>query len=416
MRFLRSIHVAVVVLLLSIAVSFYVDGRNDQIHRQHLEVSTRLERMLRLNHQLTDMLTIAVLEQNPLRASTYNTVNNELNQTILEVSQLTRSLALSQEIVALNADQRELRQLEQRAIAWMQADAWAPARELLFDDNYLMARKIYEINTETAVGALSQELSEVARQFERWRHIMLVLRLGALGLLLWVGGAYSRRLQQELDEQVRLRGEIAQANQGLEAKVAQRTAELQAANQRLEVLSNTDGLTGLSNRHRFDQVWVQEWQRAVRQGLSLAVVMIDVDHFKLYNDQFGHPAGDECLRRVAAVLAHSVRRAGELAARYGGEEFVVVLPGLDANGALLEAERIRTEVERLGIPHAGTSAGAVVTVSLGVASRVPQREEGLYLLLQEADDALYQAKNSGRNRVRVGLASGISSPPPSSAR
>lgn len=414
MRFLRSIHVAVVVLLLTIAVSFYVDGRNDQIHRQHLEVSTRLERMLRLNHQLTDMLTIAVLEQNPLRASTYNTVNNELNQTILEVSQLTRSLALSQEIVALNADQSELRQLEQRAIAWMQADAWAPARELLFDDDYLMARKIYEIDTETAVGALSQELSEVARQFERWRHIMLVLRLGALGLLLWVGGAYSRRLQQELDEQVRLRGEITQANQGLEAKVAERTAELQAANQQLEVLSNTDGLTGLSNRHKFDQVWAQEWQRAVRQGLPLAVVMIDVDHFKLYNDQFGHPAGDECLRRVAAVLAHSVRRAGELAARYGGEEFVVVLPGLDANGALQEAKRIRTEVSALGIPHTGSSAGAVVTVSLGVASRVPQREEGLYLLLQEADDALYQAKHGGRNRV--GLASGISSPPPSSAR
>lgn len=414
MRFLRSIHVAVVVLLLTIAVSFYVDGRNDQIHRQHLEVSTRLERMLRLNHQLTDMLTIAVLEQNPLRASTYNTVNNELNQTILEVSQLTRSLALSQEIVALNADQSELRQLEQRAIAWMQADAWAPARALLFDDDYLMARKIYEIDTETAVGALSQELSEVARQFERWRHIMLVLRLGALGLLLWVGGAYSRRLQQELDEQVRLRGEITQANQGLEAKVAERTAELQAANQQLEVLSNTDGLTGLSNRHKFDQVWAQEWQRAVRQGLPLAVVMIDVDHFKLYNDQFGHPAGDECLRRVAAVLAHSVRRAGELAARYGGEEFVVVLPGLDANGALQEAERIRTEVSALGIPHTGSSAGAVVTVSLGVASRVPQREEGLYLLLQEADDALYQAKHGGRNRV--GLASGISSPPPSSAR
>lgn len=414
MRFLRSIHVAVVVLLLTIAVSFYVDGRNDQIHRQHLEVSTRLERMLRLNHQLTDMLTIAVLEQNPLRASTYNTVNNELNQTILEVSQLTRSLALSQEIVALNADQSELRQLEQRAIAWMQADAWAPARALLFDDDYLMARKIYEIDTETAVGALSQELSEVARQFERWRHIMLVLRLGALGLLLWVGGAYSRRLQQELDEQVRLRGEITQANQGLEAKVAERTAELQAANQQLEVLSNTDGLTGLSNRHRFDQVWAQEWQRAVRQGLPLAVAMIDVDHFKLYNDQFGHPAGDECLRRVAAVLAHSVRRAGELAARYGGEEFVVVLPGLDANGALQEAERIRTEVSALGIPHTGSSAGAVVTVSLGVASRVPQREEGLYLLLQEADDALYQAKHGGRNRV--GLASGISSQPPSSAR
>ncbi len=416
MRFLRSIHVAVVVLLLTIVVSFYVDGRNDQMHRQHLEVSTRLERMLRLNQQLTSMLTIAVLEQNPLRASTYDTVNAELNRTIREVSAQTQGLALSSEVAALNEHQTELRQIEQQAIALVRADAWAAARQLLFDDRYLMARKIYEIDTDSAVSALSQELTEVATRFEQWRHTMLVLRLGALGLLLWVGGTYSRRLQQELDEQVRLRGEITLANQGLETKVQQRTAELQAANQQLEIASNTDGLTGLSNRHKFDQVWAQEWQRAVRQGLPLAVVMIDVDHFKTYNDHFGHPAGDECLRRLAAVLARSVRRAGELAARYGGEEFVVVLPGVDENGALQEAERIRTEVFQLGIPHGGSSAAPVVTVSLGVAARVPQRAEGLYQLLQEADDALYQAKNSGRNRVRVGQAKSISSPPPSSGQ
>lgn len=416
MRFLRSIHVAVVVLLLTIVVSFYVDGRNDQMHRQHLEVSTRLERMLRLNQQLTSMLTIAVLEQNPLRASTYDTINAELNRTIREVSAQTQGLALSSEVAALNEHQTELRQIEQQAIALVRADAWAAARQLLFDDRYLMARKIYEIDTDSAVSALSQELTEVATRFEQWRHTMLVLRLGALGLLLWVGGTYSRRLQQELDEQVRLRGEITLANQGLETKVQQRTAELQAANQQLEIASNTDGLTGLSNRHKFDQVWAQEWQRAVRQGLPLAVVMIDVDHFKTYNDHFGHPAGDECLRRLAAVLARSVRRAGELAARYGGEEFVVVLPGVDENGALQEAERIRTEVFQLGIPHGGSSAAPVVTVSLGVAARVPQRAEGLYQLLQEADDALYQAKNSGRNRVRVGQAKSISSPPPSSGQ
>lgn len=416
MRFLRSIHVAVVVLLLTIVVSFYVDGRNDQMHRQHLEVSTRLERMLRLNQQLTSMLTIAVLEQNPLRASTYDTVNAELDRTIREVSAQTQGLALSSEVAALNEHQTELRQIEQQAIALVRADAWAAARQLLFDDRYLMARKIYEIDTDSAVSALSQELTEVAQRFGQWRHTMLVLRLGALGLLLWVGGTYSRRLQQELDEQVRLRGEITLANQGLETKVQQRTAELQAANQQLEIASNTDGLTGLSNRHKFDQVWAQEWQRAVRQGLPLAVVMIDVDHFKTYNDHFGHPAGDECLRRLAAVLARSVRRAGELAARYGGEEFVVVLPGVDENGALQEAERIRTEVFQLGIPHGGSSAAPVVTVSLGVAARVPQRAEGLYQLLQEADDALYQAKNSGRNRVRVGQAKSISSPPPSSGQ
>ena len=188
MRFLRSIHVAVVVLLLTIVVSFYVDGRNDQMHRQHLEVSTRLERMLRLNQQLTSMLTIAVLEQNPLRASTYDTVNAELNRTIREVSAQTQGLALSSEVAALNEHQTELRQIEQQAIALVRADAWAAARQLLFDDRYLMARKIYEIDTDSAVSALSQELTEVATRFEQWRHTMLVLRLGALGLLLWVGG------------------------------------------------------------------------------------------------------------------------------------------------------------------------------------------------------------------------------------
>lgn len=141
MRFLRSIHVAVVVLLLTIVVSFYVDGRNDQMHRQHLEVSTRLERMLRLNQQLTSMLTIAVLEQNPLRASTYDTVNAELNRTIREVSAQTQGLALSSEVAALNEHQTELRQIEQQAIALVRADAWAAARQLLFDDRYLMGKR-----------------------------------------------------------------------------------------------------------------------------------------------------------------------------------------------------------------------------------------------------------------------------------
>lgn len=414
MRFLRSIHLAVVVLLLTIVVSFYVDGRNDQMHRQHLEVSTRLERMLRLNQELTNMLTVAVLEQNPLRASTYDTVNAELSHTIREVSTQTQRLALSSEVAALNERQTELRKIEQQAMILVRANAWVAARQLLFNNHYLMARKIYEIDTDSAVSALSQELTEVAQRFEQWRQTMLVLRLGALGLLLWVGGTYSRRLQQELDEQVRLRSEITQANQGLETKVQQRTAELQAANRQLEIASNTDGLTGLSNRHKFDQVWAQEWQRAVRQGLPLAVIMIDVDHFKTYNDQFGHPAGDECLRRIAAVLARSVRRAGELAARYGGEEFVVVLPGVDENGAWQEAQRIHTEVFQLGIAHGGSSTEPVVTVSLGVASRVPQRAEGLYQLLQEADNALYQAKHNGRNRVE--LARAINSPPPSFAQ
>ncbi len=155
--------------------------------------------------------------------------------------------------------------------------------------------------------------------------------------------------------------ENAQLYENLERQVAERTQELSEANLRLQQLSECDGLTGIANRRKFETVWEMEFQRAVRQHLPLAVVMIDVDHFKNYNDHYGHQAGDECLRQVAQALATTVKRTNDLVARYGGEEFVVVLPGLMGSDAIDVAQRLRLAVVDQGIPHAKNSAASVVT-------------------------------------------------------
>jgi diguanylate cyclase (GGDEF)-like protein len=175
--------------------------------------------------------------------------------------------------------------------------------------------------------------------------------------------------------------------------------ELEAANRKLEDLSSTDALTGLANRRRFDAVWELEWQRALRQGFALAVAMIDVDHFKDYNDRYGHQAGDDCLRRLAQVLAAASQRSGELAARYGGEEFVVILPGVTLEDAMSNAERIRSAVQALNIVNAVDIPAGMLTVSIGVACRVPTAHDSPASLLRAADAALYEAKHQGRNRV-----------------
>jgi PleD family two-component response regulator len=153
---------------------------------------------------------------------------------------------------------------------------------------------------------------------------MLRVRTAALGLLLWAGLMFSRRLRQELSEQARLREKISAANIRLEDNVRERTAELKEANRKLEDLSATDSLTGLANRRRFDEALNSEWQRARRTGLTLALAMIDVDQFKLYNDHFGHQAGDECLRRIAAVLRTCIRRTARC--RRQGRHRVFRLP------------------------------------------------------------------------------------------
>ncbi|HXT08915.1 MAG TPA: sensor domain-containing diguanylate cyclase [Roseiarcus sp.] len=177
--------------------------------------------------------------------------------------------------------------------------------------------------------------------------------------------------------------------------------QLAEANARLAILSSQDGLTGLANRRTFDEAFQREKRRAVREQCSVALIMIDVDCFKAYNDLYGHPAGDDCLRRVAGAIAASVRRPGDVAARYGGEEFAVVLPDTDETGALVIAARIRHAVLNLAIAHKASESG-VVTVSIGAAGAKPNAsEDSADLLLREADRALYLAKNGGRNAVAI---------------
>jgi diguanylate cyclase (GGDEF)-like protein len=183
----------------------------------------------------------------------------------------------------------------------------------------------------------------------------------------------------------------------LERKVAERTEELAAANRQLRQLSVTDPLTGLANRRQLGDRLQAEWQRALRAGTALAVAMIDVDHFKLFNDHYGHPAGDVCLQRVAAAVSDTVR-AEDIVARYGGEEFAIVLAGRDAGEARTAAERVRAAVESLGLPHVKSAAGHV-TVSIGVAAVIPDVTSSADELIAAADARLYQAKRAGRNRV-----------------
>ena len=185
----------------------------------------------------------------------------------------------------------------------------------------------------------------------------------------------------------------------MERLVAEKTEELRLANEHLARISFVDALTGLANRRRFDEALEREWQRAARFGTPLAVLVADVDLFKPYNDTLGHPAGDRCLTAVADVLINAADQPGELVARYGGEEFVVLIPGADHTSALVAAEVLRSAVEARAIPHPSSTVAPVVTVSLGVAARVPAEDAASVSLVMEADKALYRAKREGRNRV-----------------
>lgn len=176
--------------------------------------------------------------------------------------------------------------------------------------------------------------------------------------------------------------------------------ELKRHRDMLENLSSLDGLTGIPNRRRFDEFFDSEWRLAIRESVSLSLIMLDIDYFKEFNDEYLHVAGDDCLRKVAKTLSHSVRRPTDFVARYGGEEFAAVLPRTDISGAKTVADTMRENIKSLSIPHVRSSVMPCVTISAGAATIIPSRKSSSDALIKGADDALYKAKKGGRNQVR----------------
>ena len=221
-------------------------------------------------------------------------------------------------------------------------------------------------------------------------------------------GNYARPLAPEGSDELtvltrqfnEMAGTVARQHEQLEERVSERTRDLAAANAKLAALSMTDSLTGIANRRRFDEVFGQELLRSTRAKAPLALLMLDVDFFKAYNDHYGHQEGDACLRRVGELLQSHARRASDLAARYGGEEFVMIAADTDAATAMALAETIRAAVEALQLEHARSPLG-FLTVSIGVVSLVPDDATSAGQILRLADQAMYRAKDQGRNQVAM---------------
>lgn len=219
--------------------------------------------------------------------------------------------------------------------------------------------------------------------------------LCAIGLVLLGVGSVRFRVKQ-----------LKAHERDLDLLVEERTKELknvmgqlEKANRELEYLSLTDKLSEVANRRSFEIFLNQEWRRCAREGRPLSLIMADIDFFKAYNDTYGHLKGDECLKQVAGILKDAACRAGDLVARYGGEEFVVVMSFTDSQGAKVVAEKMRANLEKLSLPHSSSCMSGQVTISLGVATLIPDRESSRNDLILAADQALYQAKQSGRNCV-----------------
>jgi len=197
---------------------------------------------------------------------------------------------------------------------------------------------------------------------------------------------------------LRLKKEMA-SRKAWEKEIIKLATQLKAANKKLNRLSMTDGLTGIANRRLFDKKIEHEWRRALRAQQPLSLIMIDIDYFKLYNDNFGHQAGDQCLKQVATVLTNTLRRPADFVARFGGEEFIAIIPETNSNAASKIAEALRSAIAALQIPHTRPDKNSWVTVSLGVSGIVPDTGQLFQELINKSDIALYKAKQLGRNRV-----------------
>ena len=225
-------------------------------------------------------------------------------------------------------------------------------------------------------------------------HVLIASVLAPYGLALAVGGF---QLSRQVRESLRLRFE----NEELADSLKNSNGRLKSLNQELILLSSTDALTQVANRRYFDERLEKEWRRIVREKGELAIVMIDVDHFKLYNDSLGHQQGDICLRKVALCIRDSLRRPADIVARYGGEEFILLLPNTTREGAVRVAEMVRENVINLDLPHPSSETLEMITVSIGIGFTQPEEDSLRRDIIAAADKALYQSKTSGRNKVSL---------------
>ncbi|MEG4940532.1 diguanylate cyclase domain-containing protein [Microcoleus sp. F4-D5] len=269
-----------------------------------------------------------------------------------------------------------------------------------FDEFYLEARQHRAIRpiADVCAADLPQDQIDLLAQFEVKAYLVVPLVQGdeLWGLLM----AHQCSPRQWMQLEVELLSSLA-AQLAIAIKQAELYQQLQAANLKLERLATLDELTQLANRRRFDQYLEMEWRRQAGEQTPLSLILCDIDSFKSYNDTYGHPGGDECLRQVAGAIGNAVDRPVDLVARYGGEEFAVILPNTAIQGAVLVAEHIQLKIAALQLPHAGCQVSPYVTVSFGVASIVPASESGPEILIAAADQALYQAKRLGRDRIEL---------------
>lgn len=306
----------------------------------------------------------------------------------------------------LSTLERPLRRLREATTNASKMAEIVPAQvEFLAGVEALIAH--YEAEADSGIGTMRRNAFLVLA-------FAFALLIGEIFLIFRPAGDLMDSLFRELERhrdslEVLVVERTAALKQEAEQK-AEALSRLALANQQLEEISRRDALTGLSNRRHFDENLKLEWLRGAREKASLCLLVVDVDHFKKYNDALGHPQGDQCLRAIAKGLASAVTRAGDVVARLGGEEFAILLPNTSGAGGKTVAERLRERIEALAIPHPGSPVASNVTVSVGVAAVIPRRDAAETQLMLDADAALYLAKGLGRNCVAVSP-SALSLPP-----
>ncbi len=258
--------------------------------------------------------------------------------------------------------------------------------QYMFDYNYL---EKYNID-KSSLPAHSRFINAPPTPYERYRTVLVIVTLLSLSSALIIMWKFKR--QQSI-----LVAKQALAME-LEKKVKDRTKELERANKELQRLSNLDGLTQIYNRRYFDNTLKSELNRLQRTSTPLSLILCDIDAFKIYNDTYGHLAGDDCIRTIAATVQEYCKRNSDVAARYGGEEFAMILPNTGPTQAMAIAEELRLAIERKMIPHKHAAVKNVVTLSFGVASIIPDIDTTPSKLIALADKALYESKHGGRNR------------------